>query len=180
MREGHGWTRHDHLTAIPSRTPAGLRFGASRSVSRPALFPAAPNGTSGAAGSSTSSCRRRAGFLTAIDKIRSIPSTSTPAPRQRRSAWLSPHAGRHVPDAWDLRGISMSDLDDLDEMTGQTWMPPRVLRKRRRLAAGTQKTHCTRGHELTPDNFYLGSNGARNCKRCQRLFYLARREGRRS
>jgi hypothetical protein len=30
-----------------------------------------------------------------------------------------------------------------------------------------RKTHCLRGHALTPDNIYVRPSGKRNCKRCQ-------------
>jgi hypothetical protein len=30
-----------------------------------------------------------------------------------------------------------------------------------------RKTHCKRGHELTPENTQVGTNGGRTCKRCR-------------
>lgn len=35
------------------------------------------------------------------------------------------------------------------------------------------KTHCKQGHEFTPENTYIKSNGARRCKNCNRIRALA-------
>ena len=31
------------------------------------------------------------------------------------------------------------------------------------------RTHCRRGHELTPDNIYIDPRGCRNCRECIRI-----------
>jgi hypothetical protein len=36
-------------------------------------------------------------------------------------------------------------------------------------------THCTRGHEFTPENTYIHPNGKRNCRTCLRAYKKARR-----
>jgi hypothetical protein len=33
-----------------------------------------------------------------------------------------------------------------------------------------QRNHCGRGHELTPDNVYITSSGARECRSCKRAW----------
>jgi HNH endonuclease len=38
------------------------------------------------------------------------------------------------------------------------------------------KTHCKRGHELTPDNIYLSSNGSRSCRACSIAYREANRD----
>lgn len=71
----------------------------------------------------------------------------------------------------------MSDLDDLEELIGTSdRTPPRVRRKKASRGAGFQKSHCTRGHELTAENVYLHPNGTRQCKLCARLRILCRED----
>ena len=41
---------------------------------------------------------------------------------------------------------------------------------------GKRGTHCRRGHEFTPENTYVTSNGNRQCKACRRLVYRQRKE----
>lgn len=38
-----------------------------------------------------------------------------------------------------------------------------------RTVATPRKTHCARGHELTPDNAYIRTNGHRSCKTCHKV-----------
>lgn len=72
-------------------------------------------------------------------------------------------------------GGLMSDLDDLEELLGER--RPRIGRRKMKMKArGERLTHCTRGHELTPDNVYIGSQGNRNCKKCARLRILCRED----
>ena len=39
---------------------------------------------------------------------------------------------------------------------------------RRGIAARSPRTHCRRGHEFTPDNTKIGSDGYRTCRTCFR------------
>lgn len=54
-----------------------------------------------------------------------------------------------------------------------------VLRGRGPLATNKRKTHCSRGHEFTPENTYRYSKrpGTRACKRCQIETQRLRRAG---
>jgi hypothetical protein len=69
----------------------------------------------------------------------------------------------------------MSDIDDLEEwldMVHPARERPSGFRGR-----GNLKTHCKRGHELTPENTYVYENGAgglRMCKKCHKLRVAAR------
>jgi hypothetical protein len=40
-------------------------------------------------------------------------------------------------------------------------------------AKNARKTHCKRGHELAGDNIYIGSNGGRRCRICQKAYMRA-------
>ena len=40
-------------------------------------------------------------------------------------------------------------------------------------AANAAKTHCDHGHEFTPSNTYIRSDGSRRCRTCQRRVRLA-------
>jgi|HubBroStandDraft_2_1064218.scaffolds.fasta_scaffold242728_2 hypothetical protein len=42
-------------------------------------------------------------------------------------------------------------------------------------AAHPPKTHCKRGHLLTPDSVYLSKKNCRGCKQCQRLLHQIKR-----
>ena len=41
-------------------------------------------------------------------------------------------------------------------------------------AMNARKTHCSRGHEFTPENTYRWPNGKRRCRTCHRLDQRAR------
>lgn len=51
---------------------------------------------------------------------------------------------------------------------------PRVFGTAAQRAA---QTHCKRGHEFTPDNTYIASNGTRSCRACHAEAERARRAG---
>jgi hypothetical protein len=57
---------------------------------------------------------------------------------------------------------------------------PRFTMKNLKTEKRTQRTHCRRGHELTPENTYVwsGKPGSRKCKTCQREANRRQREGR--
>jgi hypothetical protein len=42
-------------------------------------------------------------------------------------------------------------------------------------AKNARKTHCIRGHELTPENIYSGK-GWRECRTCQKIYWRRQRE----
>ncbi len=44
-------------------------------------------------------------------------------------------------------------------------------------SASKAKTHCTLGHEFTPENTVIAKNGTRHCKSCRRLHDLGRGRG---
>jgi hypothetical protein len=48
-----------------------------------------------------------------------------------------------------------------------------ILRSHAPAAENRRKTHCVRGHEFTPENTYLRPSGGRNCRTCQRTYYVA-------
>ena len=50
-----------------------------------------------------------------------------------------------------------------------------VLRGEGHTARNARKTHCKRGHELSPENTYVKSNGQRNCRQCLRAAHERRR-----
>lgn len=41
-----------------------------------------------------------------------------------------------------------------------------MARKGRGRNGNTGKTHCKRGHEFTPENTWVGSDGGRTCRKC--------------
>lgn len=44
---------------------------------------------------------------------------------------------------------------------------------RKRFTKGFKYTHCSRGHELTPENLYTGKEGKyRHCKKCSQTLSL--------
>lgn len=47
-------------------------------------------------------------------------------------------------------------------------------------AKNARKTHCKRGHEFTPENTYYTRFGFRNCRACQPIHEMRRREKRRA
>ena len=49
---------------------------------------------------------------------------------------------------------------------------------RRMAAARARATHCKRGHEFTPSNTYLRTDGRRRCRTCMDAYESARRQRR--
>lgn len=45
-----------------------------------------------------------------------------------------------------------------------------------RFADRQKQTHCTHGHEFTPENTYIKRTGTRECRTCKRLSARARRD----
>lgn len=58
---------------------------------------------------------------------------------------------------------------------------PQKVNNQRGVKARGKPTHCKRGHEYTPENTLVGSDGAWRCRECQkthmRAYYLRRKGG---
>lgn len=50
-----------------------------------------------------------------------------------------------------------------------------IKRRTRNANQHTGKTHCSAGHEFTPENTYLRSSGARTCRACKAEYNRRRR-----
>ena len=59
------------------------------------------------------------------------------------------------------------NLDHLEVVT----MKENILRGIAPTAINAKKTHCTNGHELTPDNLVPDKDGKRRCRECARIRY---------
>jgi hypothetical protein len=55
--------------------------------------------------------------------------------------------------------------DHLEAVTPKT----NILRGRGLAAANSVKTHCSEGHEFTPENTYVNPEGGRQCKLCRKV-----------
>jgi len=92
---------------------------------------------------------------------------------------LAEHLGRDLPSGWALqvdhlcRNRACCNPDHLE-------LVPARINNRRGASGG--KTHCHRGHELTPENTqirYQGTDRHRSCRECIRLRKRLAREARR-
>lgn len=103
------------------------------------------------------------------------------------------HFNGPVPDGYELdhtcKNSSCVKPDHLEAVTHSEnisrgdWRRPRgehgyfapTGRPARALTPVPQRTHCKRGHEWTPENTEIGSDGTRRCRECRRIRRRARR-----
>lgn len=54
------------------------------------------------------------------------------------------------------------------------------LRSSSPLAVNARKTHCSRGHEFTPENTYVNPKSMRNCRTCKNTVWNPRYQAKRA
>jgi hypothetical protein len=54
------------------------------------------------------------------------------------------------------------------------------LRSSSPMAINSRKTHCSRGHEFTPESTYVNPRGMRNCRTCKNTIWNPRYQAKRA
>ena len=58
--------------------------------------------------------------------------------------------------------------NELNKDKYKKYWSDRYLKNRGELKGNSRKTHCTKGHEYTPENTSISTSGSRRCKQCNR------------
>lgn len=72
----------------------------------------------------------------------------------------------------------MSELDDLDGITGASIFKP--MRNTKRRYSHPHRHSCHAGHPFTDDNLYISPKGMRQCRTCNREAHKRRENERRA
>ncbi len=107
--------------------------------------------------------------------------------RGRRAPWVSEAlTGRSRPDisaaSWGERGSEKHEAHRAAVAAAMSAMSEDAkaeMRERQSIGARNkpQRTHCARGHEMTPENTYVSPAGQRQCRACKKVVSEAKKNG---